>query len=153
MDGGMTEAISGAWASYNEALDASPLLVKSVTAGVILGAADFAGQALENIQRDDSQEQQPLDVARVVRFAIFGLVLQAPWNHFYYQILDGALPPTPEPFTPTTGIKTVIDQFVQAPVFTVLIFVFLGFLEGKNSEQIKTQLENDYSDTMIANCK
>jgi peroxisomal membrane protein 2 len=80
-------------------------------------------------------------------------VLQAPWNHFYYQILDGALPPTPEPFTPTTGIKTFIDQFIQAPIFTVLIFAFLGFLEGKNAEEIKMQLKNDYPDTMIANCK
>ena len=149
MDGGVTEAISGAWASYNEALDADPLLVKSVTAGIILGAADLAGQTLEGLQRD---EDKPIDLARVARFAIFGLVLQAPWNHFYYQILDGALPPTPEPFTATTGIKTVIDQFVQAPIFTVLIFVFLGLLEGKNSDEIKKQLENDYPDTMIANC-
>lgn len=151
MDNGVTEAISGAWTSYNEALEANPLLVKSVTAGVILGAADLTGQTLERIQKDDSDKA--IDIARVARFAIFGLVLQAPWNHFYYQLLDGALPPTPEPFTPTTGIKTVIDQFIQAPIFTVLIFAFLGFLEGKNAEEIKKQLENDYPDTMIANCK
>jgi hypothetical protein len=119
---------------------------------VILGAADLTGQALEGIQRDDDIDKA-IDIARVARFAIFGLVLQAPWNHFYYQILDGALPPTPEPFTPTTGIKTFIDQFIQAPIFTVLIFAFLGFLEGKNAEEIKTQLKNDYPDTMIANCK
>lgn len=152
MDSGVTDVFSGAWASYNEALDANPLLVKSITAGVILGAADLTGQALEGIQRDDDIDKA-IDIARVARFAIFGLVLQAPWNHFYYQILDGALPPTPEPFTPTTGIKTFIDQFIQAPIFTVLIFAFLGFLEGKNAEEIKTQLKNDYPDTMIANCK
>ena len=50
-----------------------------------------------------------------------------------------ALPPTVEPWTPTTGIKVVIDQFVQAPVFTVLIFAFLGFLEGKNAQAIQKQ--------------
>ena len=150
VDAGIADTISGAWASYNEALDANPLLVKSVTAGVILGAADLTGQALEGLQRE---EDKPIDVARAVRFAVFGLILQAPWNHFYYQLLDGVLPPTEEPWTTTTAVKTVIDQFVQAPVFTVLIFAFLGFLEGKTSEDIKTQLKNDYPDTMVANCK
>jgi peroxisomal membrane protein 2 len=81
------------------------------------------------------------------------LFYRQPWNHYYYQLLDGAIPPTDEPWTPTTAIKTVIDQFVQAPIFTVLIFTFLGFLEGKNAEAIKQQLEDDYKDTMIANCK
>lgn len=134
-----------AWTAYNEALEANPLLVKSVTASVILGAADLAGQALE--------QKEAVDLARTARFAIFGLVLQAPWNHFYYNILDGAIPPTPEPWTPTTGIKVVIDQFVQAPIFTVLIFAFLGLLEGKSTEAIKKQLDDDYVDTMLANWK
>lgn len=141
-----------AWQAYNDALNTSPLLVKSVTAGVILGAADLTGQAVQDAQRE-GDETTDIDVARAVRFAFFGLVLQAPWNHFYYQLLDGAIPPTADPWTPTTAIKTVIDQFVQAPIFTVLIFAFLGFLEGKNLESIKEQLDDDYSDTMVANWK
>mmetsp|Transcript_72063 Transcript_72063/g.202227 ORF Transcript_72063/g.202227 Transcript_72063/m.202227 type:complete len:228 (-) Transcript_72063:151-834(-) len=136
-----------AWTAYNDALQANPLLVKSVTAGVILGAADLAGQAFEQ------KENKAVDIARTARFAFFGLVLQAPWNHFYYMMLDGAIPPTPEPWTATTGIKVVIDQFVQAPVFTVLIFAFLGFLEGKSAAAIKAQLDEDYVDTMFANWK
>ena len=157
VDGGVAESITGAWSSYNDALEANPLLVKSVTASVILGAADFTGQFLEKATRgeeastDDSNEG--VDIARVARFAIFGLVLQAPWNHFYYLFLDGALPPTEDPFTTTTGIKVVIDQFVQAPIFTVLIFAFLGALEGKSLDAIKKQLDDDYVDTMFANWK
>jgi hypothetical protein len=49
--------------------------------------------------------------------------------------------------------QVAIDQFVQAPIFTVLIFAFLGFLEGKNAEAIKKQLDDDYVDTMLANWK
>ena len=160
-----------AWSAYNEALQSNPLLVKSVTACVILGFADLAGQALEarlkkqdvsaaitaagNIdeQLQEEGEQAVVDFARTARFAFFGLVLQAPWNHFYYQLLDGAIPPTVEPWTATTGIKVVIDQFVQAPIFTVLIFAFLGFLEGKSVAAVKEQLEEDYVDTMLANWK
>jgi peroxisomal membrane protein 2 len=142
-----------AWTAYNDALVTDPLLVKSLTAGVILGAADLAGQALESAQKGESSDDSGIDVGRTARFAFFGLVLQAPWNHFYYQMLDGAIPPTADPWTPTTAVKTVIDQFVQAPIFTVLIFAFLGFLEGKNFEAVKKQLEDDYADTMVANWK
>jgi hypothetical protein len=71
-----------AWDSYNAALEASPLFVKSVTAGVILGAADLSGQALEASlkEKDDNQavsEDTEIDWARAARFAFFGLVLQA----------------------------------------------------------------------------
>lgn len=142
--------LADAWASYNVALESSPLITKSVTACVILGAADLAGQTLESSQKEESLS---IDAGRFIRFAFFGLVLQAPWNHFYYQILDGVLPPTVDPFTATTGIKVVIDQFVQAPIFTVIIFGFLGTLEGKSLDEVKSQLDDDYSDTMIANWK
>ena len=153
------EAIQQAWTSYNDALEAQPLLVKSLTAGVLLGAADLAGQAVQQVTAsaaaDDDEETKSasIDFARTARFAFFGLVLQAPWNHAYYLLLDGAIPPTEDPWTTTTAVKTVIDQFVQAPIFTVLIFAFLGVLEGKNAEQIKSQLEDDYADTMVANWK
>ena len=140
-----------AWQAYNSALESDPLLVKSITACGILGSADLTGQAIERSKKGD--ENADIDVMRTIRFAIFGLVLQAPWYHFYYQYLDGVLPPTEDPWTATTGIKVVIDQFVQAPIFTVLIFVFLGVLEGKQLEDIKQQLDEDYKDTMFANWK
>jgi len=143
--------ISEAWDAYDQALEANPLIVKSVTASIILGAADLAGQAFEKQQRDDDKDSE-IDWARAVRFAIFGLVLQAPWNHFYYLLLDSKIPPTEEPFSPTNAMKIVIDQGLQAPVFTVLIFVFLGLLEGKGRDEIQKQLKNDYPDTLVANC-
>lgn len=34
-------------------------------------------------------------------------------------MLDGALPPTADPFSSTTFAKVAIDQFGQAPIFTV----------------------------------
>mmetsp|Transcript_1054 Transcript_1054/g.1650 ORF Transcript_1054/g.1650 Transcript_1054/m.1650 type:complete len:247 (-) Transcript_1054:878-1618(-) len=155
--------ITDVWNSYLDALEANPLLVKSVTAGVILGAADLAGQAIQQATSDsittvdesssESAAVASVDIARFLRFAFFGFILQAPWNHFYYLLLDGALPPTEDPFTSTTAIKVVIDQFVQAPIFTVIIFGFLGVLEGKSLDSIKEQLDEDYVDTMLANWK
>ena len=70
MNGGVAEL----WDGYNAALETSPLLVKSLTTGVILGAADFAGQALEKVRNGDDEKE--VDFVRAARFAIFGLVLQ-----------------------------------------------------------------------------
>ena len=75
--GGNLRAIQEAaalWESYNVALERNPLLVKSLTAGVILGLADFAGQALENVQSEGNN--RAIDFARAARFSVFGLVLQ-----------------------------------------------------------------------------
>jgi hypothetical protein len=141
-----------AWSSYNVALEQNPLITKSITAGVILGAADLAGQKLENYNKEQDVDFS-IDFGRFIRFGFFGFILQAPWNHFYYLFLDGALPPTVDPFTATTGIKVFIDQFIQAPIFTVIIFFFLGLLEGKSVDDVKGQLERDYKDTMLANWK
>jgi len=141
------------WDNYNLALESHPLIVKSVTAGVILGSADLVGQAVESYRKGNTEEQASVDILRALRFATFGLVLQAPWNHFYYLLLDGQIPPTEEPFTVTNGLKVFIDQFIQAPIFTVLIFVFLGILEGKSQQAIQDQLKNDYKETILANWK
>ena len=108
--------------------------------GVILGAADLVGQKIQIIM--SRQENRPINVGRFVCFTVFGFLLQAPWNHFDYLALDGALPPTEELWMPMTMIKTVIDQFIQAPIFMVLIFLVLGFLGGKKLEKIKNQLDN-----------
>ena len=155
----MIAGFEDAWSSYLTALESDPLLVKSITAGIILGAADLSGQAIQSTLAANDESgtagvsSDGVDIARFLRFAFFGFILQAPWNHFYYLALDGALPPTEEPFTTTTGIKVAIDQFVQAPIFTVIIFGFLGLLEGKSTEDIKQQLDDDYVDTMLANWK
>jgi len=38
-------------------------------------------------------------------------------------------------------------------VFTAIIFVFLGVLEGQTREQITKKLRDDYKPTMLANWK
>ena len=92
-----------------------------------------------------------LDVARVGRWAVFGFLLQGPWNHFFYNILDGALPPTAEPFTSITFEKVAIDQFVQAPVFTAVIFVFFSIVEGRGLNAAKKQINEELFQVLLKN--
>merc|ERR1719331_1382989 len=135
--------VGGVWAGYLGALEQAPLLTKAITAGVIIGAGDSTAQLIETDQDAD------FDWARSLRWAVFGLVLQGPWNHFFYQLLDGALPPTPDPFTLTTLEKVGIDQFVQAPIFTVIILGFFAVVEGKGLSYAASQIKNDLGGILI----
>merc|ERR1719382_2347931 len=127
--------VGGAWDSYSAALDTQPLLTKSLTACVLLSGAGCTAQAIER------EADAGIDLARVLRFAVFGLVLQGPWNHFFYLLLDGAIPPTPDPFTLTTLGKVGIDQFIQAPIFTIIILYFFAVAEGKGVEYASKQVQ------------
>merc|ERR1719182_1130156 len=138
--------LADAWTSYNTQLVTNPLVTKAVTAGVIIGAGDAAAQLLEG-----SKTGAAFDPARYLRWAVFGLVLQGPWNHAFYLLLDGALPPTPDPFTISTLEKVGIDQFIQAPIFTVIILGFFAIVEGKGLDFAKDQVKNDLGGILVKN--
>ena len=89
---------------------------------------------------------------RYLRWAIFGLVLQGPWNHAWYlTLLDGLLPPTEDPFSLITLEKVGLDQFFQAPIFTMVILCFFALVEGKGLAFAKTQIQEELGAILIKN--
>ena len=150
-------SVDALWPAYLALLEdpQTALATKAVTAGVIIGAGDAAAQLVEGSQRQGDGESDDgeggFDPARFARWAFFGLVLQAPWNHFYYMALDGAIPPTPEPFTTTTAVKVAIDQFVQAPIFTAIIFVFFAVIEGRGLDAARRQISDELGQVLVKN--
>ena len=135
------------WTSYLGLLETAPLVTKACTACVIIGSGDAAAQVVEKQVGGEND----FDIIRVLRWAVFGLVLQGPWNHFYYQLLDAAIPPTPDPFTLTTLGKVGIDQFIQAPIFTIIILYFFAVVEGKGAGFAKDQVQNDLGGILVKN--
>ena len=137
-----------AWSAYNAALvdPSTALLTKSVTAGVIIGAGDAAAQLVEG-----SKTGAAFDGVRYLRWAIFGLVLQGPWNHAWYLTLDGLLPPTEDPFSLVTLEKVGLDQFFQAPIFTMVILCFFALVEGKGLAFAKNQIQEELGAILIKN--
>jgi hypothetical protein len=144
LDASLVGSAADLWSSYNEALVANPLTTKAITAGVIIGAGDSAAQLVE--RRGSS-----FDPVRAFRWVLFGLVLQGPWNHYFYKLLDGALPPTDSPFTLRTLEKVGIDQFIQAPIFTMLILVFFAVIEGKGLPFAGNQIKNELPSILVKN--
>jgi len=134
------------WDAYNVELVTNPLVTKAITAGVIIGAGDATAQLIENSKTGGS-----FDPVRYLRWAVFGLVLQGPWNHAFYELLDAALPPTADPFTLTTLEKVGIDQFIQAPIFTIIILGFFAVVEGKGLEFAKNQVQTELGGILIKN--
>lgn len=130
--------------AYHGWLERHPLLVKCVTAMILLGLANFVEQSLSQYNK--------LDWVRVLHFAVYGLVLQAPFSHYYYYWLDTTFPPTEYPWTRRTFLKVVIDQSLQAPLFTLMTFFFLDYVErGLSWHDFVLQVQQRYGPTLIAN--
>ena len=49
------------------------------------------------------------------------------------------------------GLMVVIDQGVQAPIFTVVILFFFAIVEGKGLGYAKNQVRDDLGDILIKN--
>lgn len=142
--------MSQSWTDYNTILEKNPVLVKSFTGFIILSLGDLSGQGVEHLR--GSTAYVGVDWFRVSRFGIFGL-FGAPWSHFYFHYLDTYLPPTPEPFTTTTAIKVIIDQFIQAPILLALMISSLSIMKGSGVDGVKRDMGDNFIVTLIANCK
>jgi hypothetical protein len=142
--------MSQSWTDYNTILEKHPVLVKSATGFIILSLGDLSGQGVEHLRGPTAYVG--VDWIRVARFGIFGL-FGAPWSHFYFHYLDTYLPPTPEPFTKTTAVKVLIDQFIQAPILLALMISSLSIMKGTGVDGVKRDLGDNFVVTLIANCK
>ena len=88
-------------------------------------------------------------IAFISIIAAVGMVVMGQDLLEYFQGLGASIAngstPTPDPFTLTTLEKVGIDQFVQAPIFTVIILCFFAIVEGKGlgfaQEQVRTELK------------
>jgi hypothetical protein len=143
--------MSQSWTDYNTILEKHPVLVKGVTGFILLSLGDLSGQGVEHL-RPGPTAYVGVDWPRVARFGIFGL-FGAPWSHYYFDYLDTCLPPTQEPFTKTTAVKVFIDQFIQAPILLALMISSLGIMKGTGIDGVQKDMEDNYVDTLIANCK
>uniref|UniRef100_A0A7S3JYE7 Peroxisomal membrane protein MPV17 n=1 Tax=Aureoumbra lagunensis TaxID=44058 RepID=A0A7S3JYE7_9STRA len=142
----MLAAPAELWGGYLQALESAPLITKCLTATVIIGAGDATAQAIEG-----SKKKTNIDIKRVARWALFGLILQAPWNHYYQNALEAAIPSTADPWTLTTAFKVAVDQFFQAPIFTTIIFYFFAIVEGRGLPNAKRQVETELWPTLLKN--
>jgi hypothetical protein len=101
------------WRVYYRALGRRPLVIKSITALILMAQADFFAQMVEHLRGIPYDSW--VDILRMLRFGVFG-ILGAPWTHYYYNWLDRTLPPTPHPWTMTTAGEKKVKISGSVPV-------------------------------------
>mmetsp|Transcript_8111 Transcript_8111/g.17483 ORF Transcript_8111/g.17483 Transcript_8111/m.17483 type:complete len:271 (-) Transcript_8111:156-968(-) len=121
------------WNAYNSQLAARPILIKALTSLVGFALGDILAQSVLN-------KDEEFDSARLLRMALFGLLVHGPTGHFFYGAMDRAIPGT-EAWKVVT--KVAIDQIAWAPIFTVGFFTFIGLLEGNSTDQIIDKIKAD----------
>jgi protein Mpv17 len=81
-----------------------------------------------------------VDMKRLLKLGLFGLLVHGPTGHYFYGFLDGKLPGTD---AATVAGKVAIDQLLWNPIFGTMFFTYLGVAEGQNLEGIKQRIQDD----------
>ena len=100
---------------YDTRLISHPLLVKSITSGVLTLFGDFTAQALLN------PSDQAWSMPRMLVFGFLGTVFIGPVLHVWYGGVHGfgrvALTSLPKSSRRITALTVMADQLIFAPIF------------------------------------
>ena len=148
------EAPKGAFwkaiAQYEAALEAAPILTKSVTSGALYGVGDCIAQAVS--RRQAGTADAPFDMPRFMRAVIFGGVFYPGIAHLHYNFLEHLVVvrwATAKSMVP--WYKMFIEQFVYWSYFTNAYYhAVLGALQGFSVQRVYDRVADTLWDTLKA---
>eukprot|EP01052_Picozoa_sp_SAG31_P047122 SAG31_NODE_9295_length_1303_cov_1.210133_2_plen_136_part_01 len=109
------------------------MLRAGLTSGVICTVGDILAQNIESRVR---KSPVPYDPYRTLRFGVVGLTLHGPYFQRGFAWVDkyfGASLANGKPLWPVIGKKIVFTQFGLNAPFMVLLFGWIGVLEGRRT--------------------
>lgn len=125
---------------YSQKLDSHPLVTKCLTGCLILGNGDVFSQFIEG--------KETWDAPRTARFALIGMIFEAPALHFWYQYLKKVFPGrTAKPIAQ----RVIWDQLAFNPPYLVIFLTMVWTSEGKALGEIPDLMKNTLPTTMVAN--
>ncbi|KAG7362796.1 Mpv17 / PMP22 family protein [Nitzschia inconspicua] len=104
---------------YSHNLEASPILTKSCTAGLIFGLSDYLAQIIEGSGEDAAKSKKSLDWIRLISTTLVGLLYFGPAAHYWYEWIFRLLPGTG---LASTLYKAFWGQILFGPSFTCIFF-------------------------------
>jgi hypothetical protein len=112
---------------YTKLLETRPIVVKSITAGVIFGLSDLAAQLIEittNRRRNGGKPEEKkkkllIENGRLLASILVGLLYFGPAAHAWYSWIFQLLP---EKSILSTFYKAALGQVIFGPCFTCVFF-------------------------------
>lgn len=144
---------------YMAHLTTSPLITKSITAGVIGVIGDYMAQGLERLMlksRPDNPKHQihnptkHYDSRRGLSILLDGLFISGPLMHLAYDLFEKILPVSGSSGGLAAMSHVLADSIFLDSIFVATTFVVTGLVEGYNRRQLTSQLKKDYLPTLMA---
>eukprot|EP00898_Chlorokybus_atmophyticus_P002136 jgi/Chlat1/2923/Chrsp2S04633 len=136
-----------------------PFVTRAATAGTIFLASDLSAQVLTSVVATPPQTLAATpastgllpafkwEAERSLRMLSLGLFLSGPGQHMWFSFLHKYLPSRKPPFV---VLKVALGQLLYGPFFTALFFAANGYLQGHNTEQVKSNLKEKLIPTLKA---
>ena len=114
-------SIGSIWGNYQRSVETNPMTTKACTSffGFVIG--DILAQRLTG---------STFSVLRCLRLGTYGLALDGPLGHLWYQVLDKTVWPKESQSNKAVLAKTAADQLIWAPIMTCVFLAVLKTLEG-----------------------
>ena len=138
-------ALRRLWSEYLEALRVSPLLTKSLTAGLSAVASDALSSALRPRAAHTSTS---LLLVRRLRFFLYGLLWTGPTLHAWQRHMEARFPPSPSRRTPAEMalLKAAYDQVTWGPLQNLAFQTFLALsIERVSGKELKRRLAASFA--------
>lgn len=88
-----------------------------------------------------------LDIARLARFALFGLLFTGPAGHFWNVALENLVQ---LPGVRGVLTKVAFDQVFFSPIATAIFFAVMKVAEGYNLQDTRDFLKNNLGGTIVS---
>ncbi|XP_012535634.1 mpv17-like protein 2 [Monomorium pharaonis] len=149
------------------------LITNTVSCGLMMAAGDVIQQRSEHWKKHCSHKYFPSsviavspeedekmtktissksayghDYMRTRNMTVVGL-LQGPFHHWFYTILDKVLPGRS---AKSVLKKTFLDQSIASPTCLTIFFVGLGILESRKIVEIREELKLKFCETWKVDC-
>jgi len=147
---------------YSGQLDRYPIRTKCLTSGLLAASGDLLCQYLQYRRKLKEMKSRDIlirtslpeknnfnpDFLRISRFGVLGCVLVAPIVHFWYGTLMLRIPGSSKL---VVFQRTLLDQFLFAPLFVPLFMINLMMLEGQPAVQVQDMLIEKVPSTLMIN--
>jgi protein Mpv17 len=117
--GTMAASLARVGSFYGNALESSPVLTKSITAGFIFALSDYLAQKFEASSAATKEKKIRLNLTRIATSAAVGLLYFGPAAHVWYSWIFRILPGTS---LFSIFQKAALGQMFFGPSFTCIFF-------------------------------